>query len=138
MKIVIVSILALGFAAGGAVAAPAGGDPVRGKQLYYDHGCYGCHGYGGQTGAWNLVGTSSPIVNNAQAFLFFLRQRGGFSPMIPSLAMPRFSEAALPDAQALDIQAYIKTFKLDAPDVDSIPLMGQIEASAAKSYDPGK
>jgi mono/diheme cytochrome c family protein len=124
--------------AGAASAAPAPGDPARGKQLYFDHGCYGCHGYSGQTGARNLVGTNSPIIANPQAFLFFLRQRGNFLPMIPSTAMPRFSERALPDAQAMDIYAYIKTFKLDAPEVKTIPVMGRIEASAAKPYKPAK
>lgn len=124
--------------AGTASAAPAAGDPVRGKKLYFDHGCYGCHGYQGQTGARNLVGTKSPIVGNPQAFLFFLRQRGNFLPMTPSTAMPRFSASALPDPQALDIYAYIKTFKLDAPAVESLPVMKQIEASAARDYAPPK
>jgi mono/diheme cytochrome c family protein len=116
-----------------AVAGTASAQNVeRGKQLYFDHGCYGCHGYQGQTGARNLVGTGSPIVANPQAFVFFLRQRGSFLPMIPSTAMPRFSEKALPDAAALDLYAYIKTFKLDAPEVASIPAMQAIEAQAAR------
>ena len=130
--LLIASLLAA--LAGTVSAAPAAGNADRGKKLYYDHGCYGCHGYQGQTGARNLVGTTSPIVKNAQAFVFFLRQRGNFLPMIPSTAMPRFSEKAIPDPQALDIFAYIQTFRLDAPAVDSIPVMKQIEASAAADY----
>jgi mono/diheme cytochrome c family protein len=129
---------ALALAASAASAAPAPGDAARGKKLYFDHGCYGCHGYGGQTGARHLVGTNSPIVANPQAFLFFLRQRGNYLPMVPSTNMPRYSERSLPDTQAMDIYAFIKTFKLDAPDVKSIPVMGQIEASAAKPYKPGR
>lgn len=123
--------LSSGFG-GAASAAPTPGDATRGKQLYYDHGCYGCHGFQGQTGARNLVGTNSPIVAQPAAFLFFLRQRGNYLPMVPSTNMPRFSERALPDAKAMDIYAYIRTFKLDAPDVNSIPVMRQIEAQAAK------
>ncbi len=136
-KLAIV-FLALAAAFAGGASAQTAGDPARGKTLYFDHGCYGCHGYQGQTGARNLVGTNSPIIAKPEVFLFFLRQRGNFLPMIPSTAMPRFSEKALPDPQALDIYAYIKTFKLDAPDVASIPVMGQIEASAARAYQAGR
>ena len=138
-KLVIVSALAATLLAGAASAqTPAAGDPVRGKALFYSHGCYGCHGFQGQTGARNLVGTNSPIVAKPETFLFFLRQRANYLPMVPSTNMPRFSERALPDPQALDIYAYIKTFKLDAPDVKTIPVMGQIEASAAAPYVPYK
>ena len=36
-----------------------------------------------------------------------------------------------------DIYAYIKTFKLDAPEVKDIPLYAKIQALAAKPYKPG-
>jgi mono/diheme cytochrome c family protein len=138
LKIRIASLILAALAAGSASASPVVADPARGKQLYYEHGCYGCHGYNGQTGARNLVGTSSPIIANPQAYLFFLRQRGGFAPMTPSLVMPRFSEKALPDAQAMDIYAYIKTFVLDAPEPKTVPVMRQIEASAETLYTSGR
>jgi len=144
----VASALAAGLAAlAGAVAAAqtpaqtpaaAAGDPVRGKQLYYAHGCYGCHGFGGQTGARNLVGTNSPIVASPETFVSFLRQRGEFQPMIPSTRMPAFPESALGNQQALDIYAYIRTFVLDAPDVKDIPVFATIQASAAAPYKPAR
>jgi mono/diheme cytochrome c family protein len=138
----IAALLALGLtalAAGGAAAqAPGAGDPVRGKDLYHANGCYGCHGFTGQTGARKLVGTGSPIIAKPETFVFFLRQRGSFLPMTPSTNMPRFSEKAVSNQQALDIYAYIRTFVLDAPDVKTIPAFDKIQASAAAPYKPAK
>jgi mono/diheme cytochrome c family protein len=140
MKIAIAAGLAVGVTAfAGAVAAQgSAGDTARGKQLYYVNGCYGCHGFNGQTGARNLVGANSPTLATPESFVAFLRQRGSFQPMTPSTRMPRFSEKAISDPQARDIYAYIKTFKLDAPDVKDIPVFAKIEASAAAPYKPGK
>ncbi len=122
----------------GAVAAQPPGDPVRGKQLYYNNTCYGCHGFQGQTGARNLVGTNSPIIADPKTFLAFLRDRGSYAPMIPSTSMPTFPAIAISDRQAMDIYAYIKTFKLDSPDVKDIPLFAKIQSSAGAPYKPGK
>ena len=113
-------------------------DAAKGKQLYYDNTCYGCHGFNGQTGARNLVGTNSPILATPEAFLTFLRGRANFAPMVPSTAMPSFPASAVGDAQARDIYAYIKTFKLDSPAVKDIPAYAAIQASAAAPYKPGK
>jgi mono/diheme cytochrome c family protein len=134
------ALLAAGLAtvAGAVAAQGTAGDAARGKQLYYAHGCYGCHGFQGQTGARNLVGTNSPIIATPEAFIAFLRQRGSFQPMIPSTRMPAFPATALSDPQARDIYAYIKTFKLDAPEVKDIPVFATIQASAAAPYKPGK
>lgn len=137
-------VIAAGLAAGvaafaGAVAAQGtAGDAGRGKQLYYVNGCYGCHGFNGQTGARNLVGTNSPILATPEAFVTFLRGRASFQPMTPSTQMPSFPEKAVSNTQARDIYAYIKTFKLDAPEVKDIPVFAKIEASAAAPYKPGK
>ena len=125
-----------------ALAAFAGAasaqDAARGQALYYNNTCYGCHGFNGQTGARNLVGTNSPIVATPEAFITFLRGRASFAPMTPSTAMPTFPASAITDAQARDIYAYIKTFKLNSPDVKDIPAYAQIQASAAAPYKPGK
>jgi mono/diheme cytochrome c family protein len=137
----IVCLFAAGLAAVvGAAAAqtPGAGDAARGKALYYANGCYGCHGFSGQTGARLLVGTNSPILAQPETFIAFLRQRGAYQPMIPSTSMPRFSEAAVSNQKALDIYAYIKTFVLDAPDVKTIPVFDTIQASAAAPYKPVK
>jgi len=113
-------------------------DITKGKSLFYNNTCYGCHGFNGQTGARNLVGTNSPILSTPETFISFLRGRAAFAPMIPSTAMPTFPASAISDAQARDIYAYIKTFKLDSPDVKDIPAYAAIEASAAAPYRPGK
>jgi mono/diheme cytochrome c family protein len=113
-------------------------DAAKGKALYYNNTCYGCHGFNGQTGARNLVGTSSPILASPEAFITFLRGRASNQPMTPSTSMPSFPERAISNAQARDIYAYIKTFKLDAPETKDIPVYAQIQDSAAKTYKPGK
>ena len=102
------------------------GNAERGKELYYDHACYGCHGYNGETGARDLVGTGSPLVEDIDAFLIFLRGRGEFAPLFPTTRMPSYSEDTLSDAEARDIFAYIQTFELDAPDVDDVPALRAI------------
>jgi mono/diheme cytochrome c family protein len=121
-----------------AAGAASAQDAAKGKQLFYSNTCYGCHGFNGQTGARNLVGTNSPIIASQAAFITFLRGRSTFAPMVPSTAMPTFPASALSDAQAADIYAYIKTFTLDAPNVKDIPAYAQIQASAAKGFKTGK
>jgi mono/diheme cytochrome c family protein len=110
----------------------SGADAARGKELYYEHGCYGCHGYNGETGVRNLVGTGSPIVGNVDTFIAFLRLRADLLPVYPSTRMPNYAESALSDADARRIFAYIQTFELDAPDADEIPALRAIIDSAAR------
>lgn len=117
---------------GAAAQQSAAGDAARGKQLYYEHACYSCHGYNGETGAQDLVGTGSPIVGNVDAFIAFLRMRADLAPLYPSTRMPSFPATSLSDADARDIFAYIQTFELDAPAVEDIPALRAIIDSAAK------
>jgi mono/diheme cytochrome c family protein len=105
---------------------------ARGEQLYYDHACYSCHGYNGETGARDLVGTGSPIVENLETFVTFLRLRADLAPLFPTTQMPNYPETALSDAEAADIFAYIQTFELDAPDVEDLPALQTILESAAQ------
>jgi len=107
-------------------------DATRGKQLYFDHGCYGCHGYNGETGARDLVGTASPLIADVDTFLVFLRLRADYAPLVPSVRMPAYPESALNDADARDIYAYIRTFELNAPDVEDIPALQVILESAGQ------
>jgi mono/diheme cytochrome c family protein len=97
-----------------APTSPVTGNAVAGKGLYYDFGCYACHGYNGETGARNFVGRWGNL-GTEQAFLTFLRGRVNVAPVTPSTSMPNFSEASLSDKQAKDIYAYIRTFKSTAP-----------------------
>ena len=131
-------ILAFAAAISALAGAASAQDVARGKALFYNNTCYGCHGFNGQTGARNLVGTGSPILATPESFTAFLRGRAAFAPMIPSTAMPTFPAGTISDAQARDIYAYIRTFQLDSPDVKDIPAYAAIQASAAAPYRPGK
>jgi mono/diheme cytochrome c family protein len=131
-------ILALAAIVAALAGAASAQDAAKGKSLYYNNTCYGCHGFNGQTGARNLVGTNSPILASPEAFVTFLRGRASNQPMIPSTSMPSFPASAISDAQARDIYAYIKTFKLNAPEVKEIPAYAAIQASAAAPYKAGK
>ena len=125
-------VLALGPTGAFAQDQSAAGDPVRGKALYYAHACYSCHGYNGETGTRDLVGTGSPIVANVDAFVAFLRARADLAPLFPSTRMPSYSESALGDADARDIFAYVRTFELDAPLVEDVPALRAILESVAQ------
>lgn len=108
---------------------------ARGKQLYFQHGCYGCHGFNGETGnAPHLVG--SPILANAQTFIAFLRLRAGYRPLLPSTSMPSFSASDLSDADALELYSYVHAFVLDAPNPQGIAAFQKILESAKAPYQP--
>jgi len=111
-------------------------DPSIGKQLYYEHGCYGCHGFNGETGVRDLVGTNSPIIADEQTFITYLRLRADQAPVLPSTRMPNYPVEALSDEDARHLYAYVATFTLDAPDVDDVPVFRQILESASRPYTP--
>jgi mono/diheme cytochrome c family protein len=108
---------------------------VRGKQLYFQHGCYGCHGFNGETGnAPHLLG--SPILTNAETFIAFLRLRATDRPLLPSTTMPSFSATDLSDADALDLYTYVHAFVLDAPNPQGIAAFQKSLESAKAAYKP--
>ena len=119
-----------------APASPPTGDPVKGKKVYDTFTCYGCHGFTGETGARVLAASRSANLATESAFITFLRARANVAPTQPSTSMPNYSAATLPDAQAKDLYAYIKTFTSHAPAVDQIPVFGQILSEAQKPYKP--
>jgi cytochrome c553 len=127
-------------AASSGAHAPAttSGNAAHGKQVYYEHGCYGCHGYNGETGVRDLVGTNSPIIADEKTFITFLRLRADQAPTLPSTRMPNFSAAALSDADARDLYVYIRTFKLDAPNVEDVPTLQRILEAAERPHEPEK
>ena len=111
------------------------GDAETGKQLYYDHACYGCHGYTGETGhQMKLVG--SGFLLNEQTFIIYLRLRAEQNPILPSETMPNYPENALSDDEAKDLYAYIRTFADNAPPLEEIPTLNAIIESAAEPYSP--
>lgn len=115
-------------------AAPA--DPSIGKALYYEHGCYACHGFNGETGARDLVGTNSPIIADEATFIAFLRLRADQAPVLPSTRMPNYPVEALSDEDARHLYAYVASFELDAPEIDDVPVFRQILESASRPYSP--
>jgi mono/diheme cytochrome c family protein len=115
---------------------PVTGSAARGRELYYEHTCYGCHGFNGETGARDLVGTNSPILANETGFIGFLRLRADEAPLFPSTRMPNYPESALSDEDARDIYAFIRSFRLNAPDVADVPTLQAIIESASRPYAP--
>jgi mono/diheme cytochrome c family protein len=131
----IVTLLGTILAATPAIVYPQDDDAVRGKELYYAHGCYACHGYTGETGARDLVGTNSPLIANVDTFLLFLRLRSDYLPLLPSTRMPAYPESALNDTDARDIYAYISGFELNAPEVEDIPALQEVLESAGRQLE---
>ena len=111
--------------------SPVSGDPASGKELFYAYSCYACHGYNGETGARPFVGKWGNLATE-ESFLRFLRGRANVAPEKKSTSMPNFSESSLPDKQAKDIYAYIRTFKSTAPDLKDIPTLNAIIEAASK------
>lgn len=116
--------------------SPVTGSAVRGKQLYYDYSCYGCHGFNGETGARAFVPNWPANLATEASFLAFLRGRANQAPLQPSTAMPNYAAETLSDAKAKDIYAYIRTFKANAPPADKIPTMNAILSAAEKPRKP--
>ena len=117
-----------------ALTSEVTGSAVKGKQLYYDHACYSCHGFNGETGARAFVPNWPANLATERSFIAFLRGRANVAPLQPSTSMPNYPAQALNDAQAKDIYAYIRSFKSAQPPVEKIPVMNQILAAAKKPY----
>jgi mono/diheme cytochrome c family protein len=135
MKRIFCAVLCTMALVAGAYAADTAtgiGDAARGRQLFHDHGCYGCHGFNGNTGARDLVGTNSPLIADLATFTMFLRLRADQAPLLPSSRMPNYPTSALSDAQVRDIYAYVRTFKADAPAVKDVPTLKAILESAGR------
>lgn len=113
-----------------APTSPVSGNATAGKGLYYKYGCYACHGYNGETGARPFVGRWGHLATE-QDFLTFLRGRANVAPVTPSTSMPNFSASSLPDKDAKDIYAYIRTFKSSAPESTNATALNAI-LNAAK------
>jgi cytochrome c len=108
------------------------GDLERGKKLYYDHGCYSCHGYNG-IGRHNIANNSSGTLVNEQVFITFLRARADQNPQFPTQSMPNYAAESLSDADARDIYGYIRTFRDEPPAVQDIPALKEIVSDAEKA-----
>jgi mono/diheme cytochrome c family protein len=118
------------------LTSPVTGNAVTGKKLYYDHACYSCHGFNGETGARAFVPNWPANLATERSFIAFLRGRANLAPVQPSTSMPNYPVESLSDAHAKDIYAYIRSFKSAPPPVEKIPVMSQILAAAKKPYKP--
>jgi mono/diheme cytochrome c family protein len=116
------------------LTSPVTGNAVTGKKLYYDHACYSCHGFNGETGARPFVPNWPANLATERSFMAFLRGRANVAPVQPSTSMPNYPVESVSDAQAKDIYAYIRSFKSAQPPVEKIPVMNQILAAAKKPY----
>ncbi len=118
------------------LTSPVTGNAVAGKKLYYDHACYSCHGFNGETGARAFVPNWPANLATERSFIAYLRGRANVSPVQPSTGMPNYPAESLSDAAARDIYAYIRSFKSNPPPLEKIPVMGQILAAAKEPYKP--
>jgi mono/diheme cytochrome c family protein len=115
-----------------APTSPVTGNATAGKKLYYEHACYSCHGYNGETGARPFVPNWPANLATERSFTAFLRGRANLAPVQPSTAMPNYPEKSLTDAQARDVYAYIRSFKSSPPPIEKIPAMNAILAAAQR------
>jgi len=122
---VLSSVIFLTSAGAQVAFGPVSGDAEKGTQLYYDYGCYECHGFNG-IGRKNLANDVSGIMSNETVFLAFLRARSDMNPIFPTQSMPNYTSDSLSDEDAKDIYAYIRTFKDEPPEVDDIPVLKAI------------
>ena len=123
------SVFFLATALAQSAFGPISGDAGKGKQLYYDYGCYGCHGFNG-IGRQNLANDVSGVMFNEEVFLTYLRARADQNPLFPTQTMPNYAKESLSDEDALDIYAYIRTFRDDPPEVEDIPALKAILEAA--------
>ena len=118
------------------LTSPVTGNAVTGKKLYYDHACYSCHGFNGETGARPFVPNWPANLATERSFIAFLRGRANMAPVQPSTAMPNYPVESMSDAQARDVYAFIRSFKSAPPPIEKIPVMSQILSAAKKPYKP--
>jgi len=136
----IKSALALGFTFGATAGmaqqlGPVNGDAVDGALLYYQHGCYQCHGFSGY-GRQDLNNTGSPFLLNEEVFTAFLRARQDVAPLFPSTDMPNYPANALSDDDARHIYAYIRSMPDNQPDAGENPVFQAILEAAQAPYNP--
>jgi ubiquinol-cytochrome c reductase cytochrome c subunit len=105
------------LAAGALLASAQDGDAKKGKDLYNQYTCYGCHGFSGQNGPGMRL---APMKMTATAFIGMVR-----NPSQPN-RMPPYSGKVITDAQLTDIWAFLKTLP-DAPAAKDIPLLQQLK-----------
>ena len=112
------------FAAAAAVLAATAvpslaqtGDAAKGKEIYIQKGCWGCHGYNGQGSSSVQAPKIAPDPMPLEALVTYLRKAD-------STLMPPYDAKGLPDADVADIHAYLAS-QPKTPDWKTIPLLKQ-------------
>ena len=103
MKTILATLL-LALAGTPALAQPAAappGDVAHGKALFMSVGCYQCHGTSGEGGSDR---TAPRVAPNPLAYNFYLNQLRN-----PQARMPIYTAVTLPEQDAADIYAYLKS-----------------------------
>ena len=98
--------LGVGLADPGESGTPASADPAaQGAEVFGSHGCGYCHENGGRS-----AGKGPQLMNTARddAFIMFRVKHG------KEARMPAFG-GSLTDAQIVDVIAYIRSLKDEAP-----------------------
>jgi cytochrome c553 len=115
----------------------AAGDVEHGKKMFTAHQCFACHGYNGETGTRLLQedGTFIPRLLTVRGFIAFIRapRPSEPPPSGSSVTMPSYGASSLPDQDAADLFAYIKTFKPTQPALADIPLLSRMLKEGGKS-----
>ena len=93
------------------------GDADRGKTLFTDYTCFGCHGYTGETG---LGPRLNPPRFNQERFISYLR-----NPPNPR-RMPPYQQAEASDQRLADIYAFLQSLESGSPAPEDIPLLNAI------------
>jgi len=135
-KVTLIGLILAFTGTAAAQQAPIIGDAKAGAQLYYNHGCYACHGYSGY-GRVDLNNTGSPWLTNEEIFRAFLRARADVAPVLPSTDMPNYPVNALDDEEVSDIFAYILSMPDNRPDSSITPTLRTIlESAKQREYNP--
>ena len=127
------------FSAIGGAQAPsplAPGNVGDGKASFLAHQCFACHGYNGETGTRLLQedGAFTTRLLTARGFIAFIRapRPNDAPPIGSSVTMPSYGVTSLPDQQAADLFAYIRSFKPTQPPLKDIPLLSQMLKDGGK------
>ena len=116
--------------------ALAPGDASRGQALFVAHQCFACHGYNGETGTPLLRedGTFTTRLLTVRGFIAFIRapRPNEQPPVGSSTTMPSYGVSSLPDQQAADLLAHIKSFTPTQPPLTEIPLLTRMLKEGGK------
>lgn len=136
LPVVLAPVLALpALCAMGQAMGTVHGNADTGALLFYQHGCYECHGFSGY-GRQDLNNTGSPILINEDVFRAYLRGRQNEAPLLPSTQMPNYPANALSDSQVGDIYAYIRSMPANLPETGDVPTLQAILEAAERPYRP--